>query len=282
MRPEWSALEANVAAIPAWLEGDQPDGAIIDHFGYGVHCGGMLHLDVAVCGWNGGPGGERGTADTCRVHIGNERHDPDEPQQDPLTEAERAEVATLLERAGLTVADRWGSDRWESYGCTYPRINPTLKTARRRYSDGCPKPGHHVFCGERATWGWPDGYVPTDDERERAECTWKAGFELTVPPAWVAVPWDFPGPAPADNDGVERNLDIVRRAVHTTRDALVDLGVHPSTITAGRRGDIVGDPGDLSFDEGTGLGVNMPAELAERLVKLAAAAHRFGITEADT
>ena len=265
MRPEWSELPGNIAAIPSWLEAPQPDGAIVDHFGFHVHCGGMMGLDVAVCGWNGGPGGEGGNAETCRVHVQCERSHPDEPKPDPLTDEERAEIAALIEAAGLTIVERWGAGTWESFGCTYPRINPELKEARRRYRVGCPE-HNTVFCN-----GWQNG--PHNEG-----CTYVSDHRaIAVPPSWVAVPWDFPLPAPASSDGVERNLEVVRAAVLAARERLADLGIAPATVTAGRRGDIVGEPGDLSFDEGTGLGVNLPAEAMLQLVKLASLAWELGI-----
>lgn len=265
MRPEWSALAGNIAAIPAWLESPQPDAAIINHFGMGVHCGGMMRLEVAVCGWNGGPGGERGAPDTCRVHVECERHHPDEPKPDPLTEEELDEISALLEAAGLVIVDRWRADSWASWGCTYSNINPSVKEARRRYSAGCPEHGT-VFCN-----GWQNG------EHNKGCTAVSDGVARALPPAWVAVPWDFPLPAPSSSDGVERNLEVVRAAVLTARERLADLGIAPVTVTAGRRGDIVGEPGDLSFDEGTGLGVNLPAEAMLQLVELASLAWELGI-----
>lgn len=280
MRPEWEALEKNMRVIPSFLQGKQPSGALIDQFGFHVHCGGMLTLSVAVCGWNGGPGGERGTKHTCRVHIDNKRHSTEDERPEPLTEAEVAEITALITAAGLTVKEQWeGPGEWVSWGCTFPEIHPSLKQSRKRYHDACPKPGHSVFCGERATWGltsWENGEVvkrePTDREREMIECTWTHGFAEAVPPAWTAVPWPVPSGGGDTQTQTNRHLDEVLAALAVLRPIVEDVGIVPSTLVPGRRGRVEDD----EFVDEEGLAVAIPAEAAVRIAQLLQAAIDLG------
>jgi hypothetical protein len=289
MRPEWIALADNINAAAEWLRNpDQPRGAMVSHLGFSEHCGGMLTISVSATGWHGARG-----KNLCTFVFDNDRRDPDEPKPEPFTAAEMDEIAAMIEATGVTIVDRWNGAglRTGSFGCRTD-VAAAVKRIHRRYLDGCPKPGHTVFCGQRATWTmertddgtwirrrWDDDdpIIPaTDRELEMINCTWDRGFDKAKPPAWTAVPWPTPPESPSDTQtDDDRNLDAVRRALTKLGPLLVEMGYHHSTIVAGRRGDIVEDDTGLRFTPSHGHGVCIPAEAAEALVALAAIGHEM-------
>jgi len=268
MRDGWDLLPQAIEAAAAWLMDikQPPDAAMQSHFGeHTCLDGSRLTIAAVPAGWNGGPGGERGTDHCARFHIRAGRHHQTdgsiEPDPEPFTDDEIAEVKALLEKNGLHVEDDWGTgplgsyEHWHSFGLRTERpTSPSLREALRAYFDL----GFKVF-----------DHPPTPD--------WYDRCAKLLPPAWPNIDGPAtPAPPAPDTSDDDRNLEAVRRALRKITPVLEELGYHPATIVAGRRGTIEGEPPDLRFEPTEGHGVCLPAEAAERLVEFAVEAFMLG------
>lgn len=267
-RPEWVTVEENVRAGLDWLTTPgQPENAVMSQFGEQTHCGGFLTVQCSAGGWHGNYGPGRGVVVFDVTHGDTAMYGP---QPEPFTRAEIDYLRGLIEaHPGVTVLDDWnGVDddrglRFSTYSVGIsglPADGPMR--AYQNYGQGCPVHGT-VFCGERAKWGDPD----RDDDVTR--CTWHSdGSAALIPPTWVVTPYPAPLPAPAPSDN-DRNLRAVLEALERIRPVLAEVGYHPDTIVAGRRGDILEhSDGTLSFDTKDGHGVCLPAEAIVQIVQL--------------
>lgn len=304
----WEKLDEALAAYTEWLRSPQPDGAMYQHHGFHTHVGGLLSITGSVNGRRSEPtrsvfpprerkgepkntghlnlllpdvewtdydvvdddgvrhrAGELAEGVSGVVDMSSMRHGPPVP---PMTDDEVAYLTERVKATGLTVYSTWKCGGSSSHGLGFTvggrnAIHPKQMAAASRYLDGCPKPGHSVFCG---------GWQASDDEQKA--CTWHDGFDLAVPPAWPHVPYPSPPRDSAGDEDDDRNLEAVKRALARLTPILAELGLHPGTVVAGRRGTIEG-VADLRFEPTAGHGICLPAEAAELLTSLAMEGRRL-------
>jgi hypothetical protein len=264
MRPEWTHAREVIEIGAEWLRtSEQPADALLTHLGLTTHAGGGLTISFAPNGYLGEKTsmrqGGRGAVIVVALGRGSETGLPPIPH---FTQDEIDDLGALIEAAGLPIEERWNGAGLDtgSFGIQAKAVSPTLNQSVRHYVDACPV-HKTVFCGERARWGDPG----RDDDY--ANCTWfSASRERLVEPVFPVVPWPTADhPAPGDDDS---NLRAVKEALKAITPLLSQMGIHPATIVAGRRGHIEGDE-HLDFVADQGHGVLLPAETAVRLVEAA-------------
>lgn len=245
-----AAFTAAIAAGCAWLQGaagTQPERAMLTHHGTSVYCGGGISVTVAPHNLV-----SPGSTTTGLVHVAvrpvNDQH-PNRYDPPPLTDTEAASIEQLI-ATHMPVIDRWGCDAWRSY--RVDGVHPDASVLVRRYRASCPVHGH-PFCG-----GWQ---ALNDDEKS---CTWSHGFDDTIKPSWIPVPYPQPSAAAPPIDGP---LRVVKEAIETWEPRLVGAELtQPGILAAGARGRIDGDT-DLEFVEATGVGVTVPAEVFAEMAR---------------
>lgn len=268
-RPEWEAVEINVRRGVEWLTSHRQPSSAHTHSGDGVHVGGHLYVSFMPWGqFTHAPKSKPG-----KVTFGGLRQDrprqPTDPrvatinfslsnpntdeygggQPEPFTQAECDYLKGLIVDAGGKVVDDWNGDGFDSYSVKISGVTMSMARAADRYMDGCPE-HDSVFCSS-------DG------------CDWyDKGHARLTDPRFVAVARPGLGGEADAGDDDDRNLRAVLEALERIRPVLADVGYHPDTIVAGRRGDIIEDDRAFTFEAKSGHGVCLPAEAAVRLIEL--------------
>lgn len=304
MRPEWEeGLEPSIAAAIKWLATPQRKReAMTSQFGFTNHIGHNASLMVVAEPENHELARRvrsqvNETPDALIVfqipeYMPEDKHLPwDEMRRYPrLTQEECDEVVRLIEKHGGRLVHRWNGA-----GCTsgsfafQAKTLPSVKALYERYSKGCPKPGHSVFCGTtphgvrvRDPEGGRDTLKPreewTPEQIEYADCDWRAGHGRAAPPTWPSIGRpEFAPPGPSEDN---RNLLAVKKALEEIHRVCGDMGIVPQTVVAGKRGQINGEePIELEFEHGSGFGVTFSAEGALRLMHAALAAYESGVLD---
>lgn len=267
MRSEWTHAETIIRQGLEWFRVEQPAGSMVTHLGLGAHAGGGLWISFAPSSF------AKHKQAIVIVEVG---YDGDGKENPRLTVEEVAWFKSMIVRHGATVTDEWNGAGWVSgsFAIADEAITRTLLAAERNYLKGCPKPNHSVFCGQRASWGL-DPDKMTDAQREKVECDWwQSSRSLLIEPSFTIVPKPAPS-APPDPTDDDRNLEAVRLALERLAPTLARMEIVNGLVCAGKRGDIVGEPGDLSFEPRAGHGVTMPAELAVSLIERLAELEQF-------
>jgi hypothetical protein len=292
VRPEWTHVDAVFREGYRWVTDDvQPTKAVLDHFGDGTHAGGGLYISFMPNAYHKHkPWGAkrasrphpRSVTIVCDLRYtkqvsgfegGEYWHLSEEETKaaecDPFTEAEWAWLQERAKAAGFPIADTWNGAPFKSGSMrtTEGFAAPSFQKAAENYMDGCPRPGHSVFCGgflRSAEEMKPENLAKLSKaERERMTCTWRQKFDLVVEANWPDVPLPMPAePAPSIGN---RNLDQVLAAIAAARPFLDDLGVHGNLVVPGRRGRVEED----EYVDEEGLAVAVPAELFTTLIEMA-------------
>lgn len=268
LRPEWTHVDDIVAEGARWLNDDvQPPGAVMTHHGRTAHAGGGLNICFAP---NGRLAGTHATREQGRdavivFDIGYaldvhdfEPGDFDTYRPAPFTADEFAACRDVLAAHGLDVVDEWNGPGCTtgSFALASASVAATLNATVATYIAGCPV-HKTVFCGRGGEQG----------------CTWSddglAGAHL-VEPHFIEI--DKPGlPEPAPSIG-NRNLEAVLAAIERNAAVVEQIGVHAALVVPGRRGRVEDD----EYVDEEGLGVTVPAEVYDRLVRLAVLADALG------
>ena len=287
MNPEhpvdWPNVEATLDAGKRWMNRPQKDGVIMQHHGIGNYVGGGMHITFAPHPPRGEVG-RRAKVDKAVTIIIIDLSDiytPYEWDEDGKYAGGHELVAKVggfdqetkdrlrsMIDARFKVVDEWngsiGTQTWSI--CVLGGGHAAKAVAN--YFNHCPKPGHSVFCGQRETWSWKEGYEPTEAEREKAECTWwKDGRGKLVEPQWVASVDRLPAPEPdlaSEDERLAELLDAVRPL-------LVKMDFHAQLVSASSAGEIEGESPKRIFVPGDHRlrGIQLPAESFAELVRLA-------------
>jgi hypothetical protein len=265
LRPEWTHVDEIVAEGVRWMRDDvQPAEAVMSHMGRGAHAGGGLMISFSPRGHLGpNRGKEPGAVVVFEIRYPVDTFDLtyEEALQyrpAPFTDDEIAACRDALTDAGLPIIDAWNGAGVLSGSVLVPAtaVASSLNRTVANYHKGCPV-HDTVFCYSKGCTWYDDGL---------------AGTPL-VEPQFIEVGLDVPAaPSPSITN---RNLDAVLAAIEKGAPVAEALGIHAALIVPGRRGRVEED----EYVDEEGLAVALPAEVYERLIRLAGLADALGVEQ---